>query len=89
MVDLLTSMMRVSQKWMKYFRYIVLCLLQLTWRVDKNQDRPNAERGLDYLEELVKLGIVRGTLIVNSQQDYADVYINSGVRRCADEDEDV
>jgi hypothetical protein len=60
-------------------------LVKLTWTVDKNQDRPNAEAGLDRLAEEVKLGNIRCTLIINSREDTADVTLNSGVRRCEDD----
>ena len=66
--------------------------LQLTWRVDKNQDRPNAVRGLDRLREGVKLGNIRSTLIINDREDSADVTLNSGVRRngeCDETDDDI
>ena len=63
------------------------CCSQLTWTVNKNADRPNAEAGLIYLEQLVKLGEIRTTLIINSRDDYAEVTLNSGVRRCEDDDE--
>ncbi|CAI8037043.1 Cell death abnormality protein 1 [Geodia barretti] len=67
-------------------------LVQLTWRVDKNQDRPNAVRGLDRLREGVKLGNIRSTLIINDREDSADVTLNSGVRRngeCDETDDDI
>lgn len=56
--------------------------------MDKNRDRPNANGGLDSLIELVKLGEVRGTLIVNDKEDTAEVTINAGVRRCEEEEEE-
>ena len=55
--------------------------------MNKNADRPNAEAGLIYLEQLVKLGEIRTTLIINSRDDYAEVTLNSGVRRCEEDDE--
>jgi hypothetical protein len=60
-------------------------LVKLTWKVDKNADRPNAERGLDRLAEEVKLGNIRCTLIINSQEESAQVTLNSGIRKCEDD----
>lgn len=64
----------------------LLCFCtQLTWRVDKNADRVSAEAGLEKLAEQVKLGNIRSTLIINSRQEAADVTLNSGIRRCEDD----
>lgn len=60
-------------------------LVKLTWRVDKNADRVSAEAGLERLAEQVKLGNIRSTLIINSRQEAADVTLNSGIRRCEDD----
>ena len=53
-------------------------LLQLTWTVDYNLDRPQAIEGLARLENKVKLGDIRATLIVQSLEDTADVTLNAG-----------
>ena len=58
----------------------------MTWVVDKNADRPNAEAGLDRLAEQVKLGNIRCTLIINSREDTTDVTINAGISICDNED---
>ena len=54
---------------------------QLTWRVDYNFDRPQATQGLDLLEEKVKLGDIRATLVIQDKQDYADITLNAGTKQ--------
>ena len=49
--------------------------------MNKNADRPNAEKGLDQLEEKVKLGELRCTLIINDLENSAEVTLNAGVRK--------
>lgn len=52
--------------------------LQLTFTVDYRVNRPEAEAGLARLENKVKVGTIRATLIIQSLQDTADVTVNAG-----------
>ena len=61
--------------------YTFSIFIQLTWRVDYNFDRPQATRGLDDLEEKVKLGDIRATLVVQDKEDYADITLNAGTKQ--------
>ena len=55
--------------------------LQLTWTVDYNFDGPQARRGLDGLEEKVKLGDIRATLVIQDKEDSADITLNAGTKQ--------
>ena len=49
--------------------------------MDYNSDRVQAVQGVDTLEEKVKLGDVRATLVIQDKQDYADITLNAGTKR--------
>lgn len=51
---------------------------QITFTVDYGFDRPQAVRGLDRIEERVKIGDIRATLIIQTLEDIAEVTINAG-----------
>ena len=52
--------------------------LQLTWTVDYNPNRPAALRGLLNLENKVKIGDVRATLVIQTLTNTAEVTLNAG-----------
>lgn len=53
-------------------------LAKLTWTVDFNFNRPEAVAGLARLDNKVKVGSVRGTLIVQESAESAAVTLNAG-----------
>jgi len=53
---------------------------QLTFTLDYTVDRPTAETALERLEEKVKLGDLRVTLIQQLYPDSAEVTINAGTQ---------
>lgn len=53
-------------------------LARITFTVDYGFDRPQAVRGLDRIEERVKIGDIRATLIIQTLEDIAEVTINAG-----------
>lgn len=54
--------------------------IQLSWLVDKNFDRVEAERALRGLSDKVKLGDIRATYIAQDSTDNTLVTLNSGVK---------
>lgn len=52
--------------------------LQLTWTVDYRVNRPAGERGLLNLENKVKIGDVRATLVIQALTYTAEVTLNAG-----------
>ena len=52
--------------------------LQLTWTVDYNVNRPAAQLGLSNLENKVKIGDVRATLVIQALTNTAEVTLNAG-----------
>ena len=51
------------------------------WTVDFNYNRPLARQGLADLEEKVKLGEIRATLVIQDKEDTADITLNAGTKR--------
>ena len=59
--------------------FLPFLLSQLTWRVDYNTvGRTEAERALTTLENKVKVGDVRATLVIQTLTNAADVTLNAG-----------
>ena len=68
-------------RWILFSLLLLLSFLfsQLTWRVDYNTvGRATAERGLTTLENKVKVGDVRATLVIQTLTDAAEVTLNAG-----------
>lgn len=68
-------------RWILFSLLLLLSFLlsQLTWRVDYNTvGRATAEMGLTTLENKVKVGDVRATLVIQTLTDAAEVTLNAG-----------